>query len=83
MEGPLTVKTVPALWQQRRELFKDDCTDLRGVDEIDSAGVAFLVQWAKAQPLGRLSLYNVPENALKLIKTFKLDPLFELNGIRQ
>lgn len=78
MQGALTVKTVPALWEKRAEIFKDNSVDLGQVSEIDSAGVAFLVQWAKAQPERRLTLKGAPDNALRLIKTFKLSKLFEL-----
>lgn len=78
LQGALTVKTVPALWEQRAGLFKEKSVSLASVTEIDSAGIAFLAQWAKAQPEMKLTLSAVPENALRLIKTFKLQPLFEL-----
>lgn len=80
LQGALTVKTVPELWEQRAELFKEQSVSLAAVTEVDSAGIAFLAQWAKAQPQMKLKLSAVPENALRLIKTFKLQPLFELQS---
>ncbi len=79
MEGPLTAATVPALWERRQELFAHKSLDLAQVTQIDSAGVAFLAQWAIAQRPQPLTLLHAPENALRLIKTFKLDPLFVLS----
>ena len=72
----LTVKTVPSLFQKRQELFKAGLVDLSGLKEIDSAGVAFLVKWAKAQPSGTLRLEHVPKKATSLIDTYKLGTLF-------
>ncbi len=75
----LTVRTVPTLWEQRQTLFAQSSADLSALQAIDSAGIAFLVQWAKAQPASKLRLTAPPERALRLIRTFKLEPLFELN----
>lgn len=71
----LTAATVPALWQERHTLFKEDSVDLGSLKEVDSAGIAFLVQWAKALPQGYLTLVNAPEAALKLVATFRLEDL--------
>lgn len=78
MQGAMTVKTVPELWEQRSRLFAEGIVSLSGVSAVDSAGIAFLVQWAKARPGRRLILKGAPENALRLIETFKLQELFEL-----
>lgn len=74
----LTVRTVPQLWEQRTEIFAISVADLSQLKEIDSAGIAFLVQWAKARTPQRLQLRAVPERARRLIQTFKVEPLFEL-----
>ncbi len=78
MQGAMTVKTVPDLWEQRSRLFVQDAVSLSKVSAIDSAGIAFLVQWAKARPGRRLVLQGTPESALRLIETFKLQELFAL-----
>lgn len=74
----LDSKSVPALWERRAEIFKADRVDLKDTREIDSAGIAFLVQWAKALPQGRLTILNAPDNAVRLIATFKLQPLLQV-----
>ena len=43
----LSFQTVPALWKQRSGIFKSNEIDLLDT-RIDSAGIAFLVQWSKA-----------------------------------
>ncbi|MCR5536464.1 MAG: STAS domain-containing protein [Succinivibrio sp.] len=76
--GSLTCRSVPALYDKRAELFKYAAVDLKELAEIDSAGVALLVKWARAQPDGRLTISHVPDTALRLIKTYKLTALFNL-----
>ena len=44
----MTYESVPALWSLRAEIFKNQEIDLSAVKSIDSAGIAFLVQWSKA-----------------------------------
>ncbi len=72
----LTVDTVPMLWKQRNEIFSADGADLSG-SEVDSAGVAFLVRWAKSLHGGKLKLAGCSPDVLKLISVFELKPLFE------
>lgn len=74
----LTVKTVPNLWKEREELFMSDSVMFAQDASVDSAGIAFLVQWAKHQKNNKLIIKNVPENALQLIKTFRLQDLFDV-----
>ena len=74
----LTVKTVPKLWKEREELFMSDSVMFAQDASVDSAGIAFLVQWAKHQKNNKLIIKNVPENALQLIKTFRLQDLFDV-----
>ncbi len=71
----MTHVEVAQLWEQRSEIFKSSEIDLRDNQEIDSSGIAFLVQWAKSNG-NRLTVYNASENVKSLIKTFKLSPLF-------
>ena len=74
----LNVNTVPKLWEKRFEIFKESKVDLKDLEDVDSAGVAFLVQWAKATPEHKLTLINATPRLLKLISTFRLEELFEI-----
>ncbi len=74
----LNVRTVPGLWERRKEIFSHNETDLSALSSIDSAGVAFLVRWSRTLGEGKLTLKAPPEEALRLIKTFKVEPLFEI-----
>ena len=74
----LTVKTVPKLWKEREELFMSDSVMFAQDASVDSAGIAFLVQWAKHQKHNKLIIKNAPENSLQLIKTFRLQDLFDV-----
>lgn len=69
---------VTSLWAKRDEIFKADVLDLKDNKIIDSAGIAFLVQWAKTTPQKRLTILNGSSNVQSLIKVFKVGPLFEL-----
>ena len=72
----LSFQTVPALWMQRSDIFKSNEIDLLDT-RIDSAGIAFLVQWSKALNGQKLKIKNAPDNAINLIKTYRLTELFE------
>ncbi len=80
----LTVEQVPQLWEERARIFAADTVDLGATTELDSSGIAFLVRWAKAVDArrqgARLILEHVPDRALRLIRTFRLEPLFELRS---
>ncbi len=80
----LTVDHVPQLWADRARIFADSRVDLRATTALDSSGIAFLVQWAKAvgarESGARLVLEHAPDRALRLIRTFRLEPLFELRN---
>ena len=72
----LSSQTVPALWKQRSDIFKSNEIDLLDT-RSDSAGIAFLVQWSKALNGQKLKIKNAPDNAINLIKTYRLPELFE------
>lgn len=74
----ITAVEVPMLWEQRTQLFGQNELDLAKTEAVDSAGIAFLVQWAKAQPQKQLKLSHVSTSVKALIKTFRLEPLFVL-----
>lgn len=73
----LSFNTAASLWKQKDELFKLNELDLQAV-KINSAGIALLVQWAKATPNQKLKLKNVTQSALNLIRTYRLGCLFEI-----
>lgn len=72
----LTVESVPGLWKQRSAIFSGEGADLKGA-EVDSAGIAFLVRWAKSLDGRKLKLAGCSADVLKLISVFELKPLFD------
>ncbi|MDO5351905.1 MAG: STAS domain-containing protein [Succinatimonas sp.] len=76
----MTYESVPALWERRSEMFKNTEIDLSTVTSIDSAGIAFLVQWSKALEGRKLKIKNPPLAATNLIATFALASLFEIEN---
>ncbi len=74
----MTYESVPALWENRNDIFKDSEIDLSSIKAIDSAGIAFLVQWSKSLNGRKLKLINPPIAADNLIATFALKPLFDI-----
>lgn len=76
----MTYESVPALWERRAEIFKNTEIDLSSVQNIDSAGIAFLVQWSKALDGIKLKIKNPPLAATNLIATFVLASLFEIEN---
>lgn len=74
----MSAKEVPELWERRAQIFTQAELDLSKTQAVDSAGIAFMVQWAKALPGKQLTLRHAPSNVQALIKTFRLDPLFVL-----
>ncbi len=73
LEGSLDYGRVERLWKKRAEIFSDGVADMSAVDKIDSAGVAFLVVWAKHR---KLTLVNPPAEAKNLISLFRLGGMF-------
>lgn len=73
----LTVSNVPALWERRDEIFKDSVFDMGQMQSVDSAGIAFLAQWALSKHDKKLKLQNVSDSALALIKTLGVSDLFD------
>lgn len=74
----LSFDVVPALYANKEQYFKDDCVDLKAVKVIDAAGMAFLVKWAKSRTDKKLKLINTPSDVVNLIKTYRLNVLFEI-----
>jgi phospholipid transport system transporter-binding protein len=80
LSGPLTIATVSAWLRESEALFAEDGIwelDLTGVDEVDSAAVSLLLEWARqAVQRGRqLQLRNLPENLQCLLKVYDVQEL--------
>lgn len=76
----MSAETVPQLWLKRQEIFQNSFIDMTSVKEIDSAGIAFLIQWSKSLKDKKLCLKYPPQAALRLIATFGLQPIFEIEN---
>ena len=78
--GRLTGDTVPGYWKKRAELFSSAEADFSGLEAIDSAGLAFLVKWAKAVAAGggKLRLVNPTEQLTSIIGIYRVGDLFDL-----
>ena len=74
----LSFDVVPALYENKDDYFKADSVDLKSVKVIDAAGMAFLVKWAKSREDRKLKLLNTPSDVINLIKTYRLNVLFEI-----
>lgn len=81
LDGMLSSEQVSQLWRQRETLFRESELDLADLSQVDAAGLAFLVHWAKAQQkqASRLHLKNIPEQLRRLIQLYSVEPLFELS----
>jgi len=83
LNAPLTFATVPQLRSRGLRLI-DAATealqlDLRGVQAVDSAGLALLIDWlAEAHKRGRQLRYTQPPPALlALAKLSEVEPLLQ------
>jgi phospholipid transport system transporter-binding protein len=78
--GPLTIATVSAWLRESKALFAEDGVwelNLAGVEEVDSAAVSLLLEWARqaAQHGRQLRLRNLPENLQSLLKVYDVKEL--------
>lgn len=77
----LSVRTVPLYWERRQEIFAATHADLSELRILDSAAVAFLVQWAKSHGEDfHLTLGGAPAQLQGLIRTFNLERMFVVTG---
>ncbi len=79
-QGPLTIATVTAWLRESEVLFKEDGVwelNLSAVEEVDSAAVSLLLEWARqaAQRGRQLRLRNLPENLQCLLKVYDVQEL--------
>lgn len=82
-EGELTFASVPALQDRSPDRFSSPpgTLDLSGVERIDSAGIALVVEWARRARTagGTMRLVNVPDGMLSLAKTTGLAQLLNID----
>lgn len=83
--GALDLHTVAALLDRGRQSFPASgavAVDLSGVERVDSAGVALLLEWARlARQRGlRLSYTRVPPRALALARIGNAEALLPLSN---
>lgn len=83
VEGELTFATVPALERRTLEQFDapPETLDLAGVERMDSAGIALVVEWARRArgAGGSMRLVNVPAGMTALSKTTGLTRLLNID----
>lgn len=80
LERPLIRDELPAYWAERGGLFAAEQVDLSDVVQLDSVGLAFLVQWSQALAAeGKtLTLLSPPASFYPLADLYGVGSLFEL-----
>lgn len=78
--GPVTIATVSELLRQSEALFSEEGAwelDFGGVEEVDSAAVSLLLEWARqaAQRGRRLRIRNMSDNLQCLVKVYDVQEL--------
>lgn len=87
LEGPLDMSTVPQVRKKLLSVAKRNAAkrmnvifNLSGVSELDTAGVALLVEVLRyvSHRYGKLRLTGVNEKAQRLFRLTRLDHVFEI-----
>lgn len=78
--GPLTIATVSEWLRESESLYAEDGVwelNLAGVEEVDSAAVSLLLEWARhaVQCGHQLKLRNLPDNLQCLLKVYDVQAL--------
>ncbi len=78
--GELGFDTVPAIWEQSRLVLdgaESPEIDLSQVTNVDSAGLALLIEWMRwaRSRRKRLNLVHVPDKLMALARISELDGL--------
>jgi anti-anti-sigma factor len=84
LEGPLNLSTVPALASQGMERLREGANpvvDLAATTDVDSSGVALILEWTReCARLGRpLRVVNAPEAVAKLADLYGVSNLLPLD----
>ena len=79
LSGQLDAAWAAAIWRDRAALFAHREVVMSAVTGVDSAGLALLVTWAKAeaQPL---RLQGTPKQLLRLMMLYGVESLFSLTS---
>ena len=80
LTGPLTKAELPGYWAKRQQYFGATDADLSQVTQMDSVGLAFLVQWSQAlAETGKtLELRSPPAAFHSLAHLYGVSQLFAL-----
>lgn len=78
--GVLRFQTVPGLWRETLGRFaaaREVTVDLAGVSEVDSAGLALLIEWVREarRAGGTVRFLNVPAQLLAIARVSGLERL--------
>ncbi|MBZ0104271.1 MAG: STAS domain-containing protein [Sulfuricella denitrificans] len=78
--GPLTIATVSEWLRESEPLYAEEGAwelNLAGVEDVDSAAVSLLLEWARhaAQCGHQLKLRNLPDNLQCLLKVYDVQAL--------
>ncbi|MDX1460247.1 MAG: STAS domain-containing protein [Xanthomonadales bacterium] len=84
LHGALTLENVTNTWQASRSILNDgiDTIDLSEVSNVDSAGLALLLEWqARANARDRrLRITGAPDDLLRLASLCEATELLGLDG---
>ena len=80
VRGPLRFQNVPTVWREAVGRFatpREVVVDLSGVTEVDSAGLALLVEWLRdaRKAGGAVRFANAPAKLLAIARVTRLDVL--------
>ncbi len=80
----LTREHLSAYWAEREALFVHRQADLSDLSQLDSIGLAFLVQWSQAlgAEQGPLTLLSPPPSFKPLAALYGVGAYFELNDTK-
>jgi anti-sigma B factor antagonist len=85
LAGSMNIHTAMALRKRLKALLNDEVNeirvDMRGVEFIDSAGIAVLVeglQWSRKKEGRRFVLVGLSENVRDIFELAKLDTVFDI-----
>ena len=86
LSGELTFDTAPALYRDAESLLNKGeplrTIDLAAVEDVDSAGLALLLEWQaqSGQSGENLNIINAPENLLSLARLCEAVDLLQISG---
>lgn len=89
LSGQLTRNTVPAIWSKRREWLANGNAaltfDMAGVEKVDSAGIAMLLQAKSALRTSarEMIIENASEQFEAMLKVSGANTLLTFNGVNE